>query len=137
MNVKPGYLTTEFWTHIIGGVIGILAMAGVLTPAQASQLVQAVTSLAGALVVIASIISYVASRTQVKKADALARAQTQIARATPPPAAAPDDPAAGLVDTPPAPRYGATPASPSNPPIRVPSTLGFTDPANATRASSL
>lgn len=136
---KPGYETTEFWVSLIVAALGVLVATGVISPAQASEAQQQAATWAGALVIVATAISYIVGRVFVKHSAYRAAAiiQSAQASASTTAAAATPDPAAGLLDTPPAPRYGATLPSASNPPIRVPTSVGFTDPANATRASSL
>jgi|SRR6185312_2636110 len=125
---KPGYETTEFWTTIVVSAIGVLLAAGVISPAQASAAQQQAATWAGALVVLATVITYIVGRIFVKHSAYTAAAKIQTAQA-----AAPDAAADILADSPPAPRYGPV----THPPIQVPDTLSFTDPANATRASSL
>jgi hypothetical protein len=136
---KPGYETTEFWMSLVVAAIGVLVAAGVITPAQATAAQQQAATWAGALVIVATVITYIVGRVFVKHTAYTAAAAIQSAQASASTASADvgTDPAAGLLDTPPAPRYGTTSASASNPPIRVPSTVGFTDPSTATRASSL
>lgn len=131
---KPGYETTEFWTTLVIAAIGVLLAAGVISPAQASAAQQQAATWAGALVVLATVITYIVGRVFVKHTAYTAAAQIQSAQAST--AAATPDPAAGLVDTPPAPRYGP-PGAVTQPAIRVPDTLSFTDPASAQHASSL
>src|SRR6185312_15119304 len=56
---KPGYETTEFWTTIVVSAIGVLLAAGVISPAQASAAQQQAATWAGALVVLATVITYI------------------------------------------------------------------------------
>lgn len=60
--MKPGYLTTEFWTSIATAVTGLATTLGYLTPDQATPLVQAVTQIAGGVLMVASIFGYAISR---------------------------------------------------------------------------
>jgi|SRR6185312_235933 len=139
---KPGYETTEFWTTIVVSAIGVLLAAGVISPAQASAAQQSAATWAGALVVLATVLTYIVGRVFVKHSAYRAAAIVQSAQPTAgdalaAAAAALADPAAGLLDTPPAPRYGPTTTATIQPPVRVPTASGFTTPANANSASSL
>ncbi len=94
--VKPGILTTEFWTTagvIIGNVVAVYAVMAHMAPEQASALTNAVSQLCTMLpVVIANvfvIVKYISGRTAVKQAAqnaATARftASLQAAKAEPP-----------------------------------------------------
>jgi len=74
-EVKPGFLTSEFWATaaaIIANMIAVLVVLGRLTPADAQVLGDAVTALlTTAPVLIANVVviwRYVTSRAQVKQA---------------------------------------------------------------------
>lgn len=60
--MKPGYATTEFWTSLATAVTGLATTMGYLTPEQASPLVQAITQIAGGVIMVASIFGYAISR---------------------------------------------------------------------------
>ena len=65
-NTKPGYKTTEFWVTVVCQIIGILALAGVITPLQSTELSAAVQQLVGAVVMGASAFGYSLSRGSAK-----------------------------------------------------------------------
>jgi len=67
--MKPGWKTTEFWKSIATNIIGLLAVLGVFTPEQSSDLIQAVGELAGAIILAISTGSYAISRGMAKKED--------------------------------------------------------------------
>lgn len=68
--MKPGYKTTEFWITILAQVIGILTTIGAFTPDQADVLAQAVTQIAGIVVMVAGAFGYSLSRGMAKKKEA-------------------------------------------------------------------
>lgn len=72
-EVKPGYKTTEFYIVIIGSVLSIAVAAGVLSGQEAQEItiastevINALTALAGALAPILGTVAYIWSRTRVK-----------------------------------------------------------------------
>ncbi len=71
-ELKPGYLTTEFWQALIAQVTAIAVLLGVLAPDEAESLGEALVQIAGAVLVmvaqVAIVWKYLASRTAVKEA---------------------------------------------------------------------
>lgn len=65
-KLKSGILTTEFWMAIGTSVTGILVAIGVLTPTEADQFVQALVSVVGGLLTLASMIVYIYGRIKLK-----------------------------------------------------------------------
>jgi len=69
--IKPGYTTTEFWTTLVGQVLSLLTIAGVLLPADAATLQDAVAKAITAIFVLVAnawiVIRYIDSRTQLKQ----------------------------------------------------------------------
>ena len=64
--MKPGYKTTEFWTSLAAGLLGVATTLGLFTPDQAGDLVKAVEAIAGAVLTAAPIIGYALSRGSAK-----------------------------------------------------------------------
>lgn len=60
--MKPGWKTTEFWTSVATSLTGLATTLGYLTPEQATPLVQAVTQIAGAIIMVFSVVGYSISR---------------------------------------------------------------------------
>lgn len=64
---KPGYKTTEFWVTAVAQVIGILALFGVIEPAKANILSDALVQVVGGLMAALSALGYSISRGQAKR----------------------------------------------------------------------
>ena len=64
---KPGWMTTEFWVAIAGSVFGFLAAMGWIAPDQVSGGTAAIGQIAGGVIVLVGIISYIWSRVSIKK----------------------------------------------------------------------
>ena len=84
-EVKPGYLTTEFWTTLaglVGNVIVVLTIVGRLSPEQAKQLNAAFSDLYAILPVLLTnawmLWHYVSSRTNLKQSMATSEMQRQL-----------------------------------------------------------
>lgn len=60
--MKQGWKSTEFWASIATALTGLATTLGYLTPEQASPLVQAVTQIAGGVIMAASVLGYAISR---------------------------------------------------------------------------
>ena len=69
--MKPGYLTTEFWTVVVSYIFGgfVFLTGGKVSSQDLSPLVQPIAQLAVAVIMIAAQVAYIYSRTIVKKAD--------------------------------------------------------------------
>lgn len=72
--VKPGYLTTEFWTTLaafVGNIVLVLALIGKITPEQATKLNASLTQLWAILPVLLAngymLYSYISSRNTTKQ----------------------------------------------------------------------
>lgn len=65
-NVKPGYKTTEFWVTVVCQLIGILSLAGIITPEQSTDLSAAIQQIVAAVVMGASAFGYSLSRGNAK-----------------------------------------------------------------------
>ena len=65
--VKSGWKTSEFWVSMATAAFGVLVTLGVVTPEMASEGTQAVGQIVGGVIILAPIIDYIWSRTQVKK----------------------------------------------------------------------
>ena len=66
-ETKPGYKTTEFWVTVVCQILGILALAGVISPEQNTVLADGVTQIVGAVVAALSAFGYSISRGLAKK----------------------------------------------------------------------
>ena len=61
-----GLYTSEFATMLIKMIIGMLVMGGVVAPAHQDDLISAVTTIVGAIIVLAGGLSYILGRTWLK-----------------------------------------------------------------------
>jgi len=64
---KPGWKTTEFWTMICSAFFGILILCGVMTNEESNTMFAFVNNIAGSLVTVASVVSYILSRGKAKQ----------------------------------------------------------------------
>jgi len=64
--IKPGFKTTEFWTSISAGLVGVLTLTGIFTNDQAKDIVIAINSIVGGLMVICPAVAYAFSRGKAK-----------------------------------------------------------------------
>jgi len=62
----PGYQTTEFWQSFITSVIGLLIEMGIIHSTNSDLLVQALTNIAGALLIIVPNALYILGRNKLK-----------------------------------------------------------------------
>lgn len=128
-SIKPGYETTEFWGTIFVQLVGLFLASGLISPSQASAATAQASSVGGIMLMLISLVSYIVSRTQVKRAYATADARLKAAPDPPPvvmpapvyaqqpPAAMPDP--EPWPDSPPAPSYHLAPRPPITAPITV------------------
>lgn len=65
-GTKPGWKTTEFWAALAPQVAGALALAGVLTPAQADAYTQVAIQVVGLVAMVLSSMGYSTSRGKAK-----------------------------------------------------------------------
>lgn len=63
---KPGIKTTEFWASLVAQLVGIAALFGWLTPAEAGEVQSAATAIAGGLLQGLSAFGYAQSRGNTK-----------------------------------------------------------------------
>lgn len=73
--MKKGFTTSEFYVTLASTVVSLLVMAGVIEPANASQLTDLVVQAIGGIVALGSVIAYILSRTELKKTDLQVKAQ--------------------------------------------------------------
>lgn len=73
--MTPAWKTAEFWTAMVGNIVGALVLLGIVTPDQQNALVQGAGQLAGALIVIIPNIVAIASRAATRRAVAVATIQ--------------------------------------------------------------
>ncbi len=67
-QVKPGFLTSEFWLTVGTTVSGLLVTFGYLTPEMADDFIQAVVSVVGGVLTVAATVTYIVGRFQLKRA---------------------------------------------------------------------
>ena len=65
--MKPGIKTSEFWATAMINVVGVLAVFGVITPEQSTQLTKVAVPVAGLLAMGVSQLGYAISRGLAKK----------------------------------------------------------------------
>lgn len=67
---KPGVWTTEFWLTLATTIIGALAASGVIPQADADPMTSASGKIIAGVLAAVGLVSYIVSRTMVKKAPA-------------------------------------------------------------------
>ena len=80
MQVKPGWQTTEFWQSAISTFIGLFVASGVHI-ANSDHVVNAITTISGAVIAILSTVTYTFQRSQLKQ-SASTSTETPIATQT-------------------------------------------------------
>jgi hypothetical protein len=65
--IKPGLQSTEFYGMLLTQVIGILVMAGVITPDSQDAWVQGLGLMIGGLISLGTGVAYILGRTELKK----------------------------------------------------------------------
>lgn len=65
---KPGIKTTEFWLTLIAQVASLAVALGFITPDISSQVGDIAAKLAGVVVAVTTLISYIKGRSTVKAA---------------------------------------------------------------------
>lgn len=70
-KVKSGYITSEFPVAFIPTVVSILVLAGVIGETEADQVAELVKQAIFGIIAIASLVSYIMSRTELKKTKLL------------------------------------------------------------------
>jgi len=69
--IKPGYKTTEFWTMVVSAFFGILILFGVITNFESNSMLAYINNIAGSLLTISSVISYIWSRGKSKTNESI------------------------------------------------------------------
>jgi hypothetical protein len=64
--IKPGWKTTEFWAMICSAFFGILILFGVITNFESNTMLAYINNIAGSLLTISSVVSYIFSRGSAK-----------------------------------------------------------------------
>lgn len=67
-EVKSGFKTTEFWLTLVPLFLGVLAVFGVFTPTETTQMNAGLTQIIGGIFAVLPVIGYTISRGEVKKA---------------------------------------------------------------------
>ena len=67
--MKTGLKSSEFYVTLVSMVVSLLVMSGVLEPSEANQLSELVVQAIGGVVALGSVISYILSRTELKKEE--------------------------------------------------------------------
>ncbi len=65
--MKSGYKTTEFWTSLAAGVLGVAVTLGMVSPDEASAMSSTVTTIAGTVLTALAAMGYSVSRGLSKK----------------------------------------------------------------------
>lgn len=65
--LTPGWKTTEFWVMLCSVAFGILILFGVITNTESNSILAYVNNIAGSLVTIVSVASYILSRGKAKQ----------------------------------------------------------------------
>jgi hypothetical protein len=68
--MKKAWQTTEFWAMLIPNVVGIIVVTGIVGAEEGEELGNALKSIAGAIISIATTMGYIKGRADVKKARA-------------------------------------------------------------------
>ena len=66
--MKKSWQTSEFWVTLITNVVGVAVLCGAINAETGQELGNALKSIAGAIISIATTLGYIKSRTEVKKA---------------------------------------------------------------------
>ena len=66
MDIKSGYMSSEFWISILGNIIGLLVITGIITPANGTEYTKELSIIIGAVINLITTLGYTASRTTIK-----------------------------------------------------------------------
>ena len=80
--MKKAWETTEFWTMLITNIVGIVVVTGVVGNAEGEEIGNALKSIAGAVISIATTLGYIKGRVEVKKARAEAISSWNVSNIT-------------------------------------------------------
>ena len=64
--VKPGWKTTEFWAMICSAFFGVLILFGVITNFESNTMLAYINNIAGSVMTIGGVVSYIWSRGSAK-----------------------------------------------------------------------
>ena len=64
--IKPGWKTTEFWAMVLSAFFGILILFGVITNYESNTMLAYINNIAGSVMTIAGVVSYIWSRGKAK-----------------------------------------------------------------------
>jgi len=64
--IKPGWKTTEFWAMIVSAFFGVLILLGVITNFESNTMLAYINNIAGSIMTIAGVVSYIWSRGKAK-----------------------------------------------------------------------
>ncbi len=64
--IKPGWKTTEFWAMICSAFFGLLILFGVITNFESNTMLAYINNIAGSVMTIAGVVSYIWSRGKAK-----------------------------------------------------------------------
>jgi hypothetical protein len=64
--IKPGWKTSEFWVMVASAFFGILILTGIMTNMESNTMLAYVNNIAGSMVTIVSVASYILSRGKAK-----------------------------------------------------------------------
>jgi hypothetical protein len=79
MNVKNGFLTSEFWVNVLVQVVSISALLGFLTPEDADKYTKAAVQVGSLIAMVLSAMRYSSVRTVVKVQAAKEQANVECA----------------------------------------------------------
>lgn len=65
-EVKPGILTSEFWSMWVPKIIGALVMFGAMTSEQANDIQKAIGEVTGAVMIVSTYAMYAYTRMKAK-----------------------------------------------------------------------
>lgn len=74
MNVKNGFLTSEFWISLLVQIVSIAALTGYISPEDADKWQRAAVQIGGLIAMVVSAAFYNKSREKVKVSNAQAQA---------------------------------------------------------------
>lgn len=67
MQLKSGFLTSEFWTSLVGAFIPLLVMAGIIKPSEVGGVTQLIIQAISGLVAGGVLVTYILARVDLKK----------------------------------------------------------------------
>jgi hypothetical protein len=64
--IKPGWKTTEFWVMMCSAFFGLLILFGVITNFESNTMLAYINNIAGSIMTIGGVVSYILSRGKAK-----------------------------------------------------------------------